>query len=535
MALSRNHPYRDLLATVVADTPPVPIDYFTAMIYVESNFDSNARSASDARGLGQLIPRWHATGVGTTVARQLDKQLTDALWYDAEFSLRCAALHLRWCFTSDGSQNWERAIRKYHSGSADPPSGFVDGQGTSSDAHITKVRAALAEFHGAASPTAEGTPTMTTIEAAAKAGKIIIDYGHRNSSRGGANREFDWTPKGGAAIERALEAAFADVGVSVVQRDDGGTDPTMIGGNLDAVGDRIVRLDRERGPFFLCLFVHYDGTSNAPGHHTIPPSANGLRHYRDGSRDLDDTWENNGLDVWFAEEVARQVKQHCLDLGLRRVGGYPAGVMPEFVSGVGSNGWRIAFLGGTHAIRGHCVRAVLECGSIAASSNGAWMWDDGNLRRWANAIAAAAVSLRNRKAPAPVPDQPAPEPAPVQMYATPYIPANIDKYLIKPGENAPELGSDVLSDGTAVFIVNDIVEVTAERVVPQRGSAEGEPAVGKTYVRGDHLLAVFRFVSKADGKEWVYVNSLNPDDPMRGGRIPASTVKVVSDRPDGAV
>ena len=63
----------------------------------------------------------------------------------------------------------------------------------------------------------------------------------------------------------------------------------------------------------------------------------------------------------------------------------------------------------------------------------------------------------------------------------------------------------------------------------------GSPAVGKTYAKGDHLLAVFRFESTADGKEWVYCNSLNPDDPMRGGRIPASAVTVVSDRPDGAV
>lgn len=377
---------------------------------------------------------------------------------------------------------------------------------------------------------------MPTIEQAAKAGKVIIDYGHHNSTRGGARREFDWTPKGGAAIERALAKAFGAADISVVQRDDDGTDDTMILGSLDAVGDWVVRLDRERGPFFLCLFVHYDGTANAPGHHTIPPSADGLKHYRDGSVDADDTWENNGLDVWFAEEVARQIVKHCPDLKLRKVGGYPAGVMPEFVTGVGGNGWRIAFLGGTHAVRGHCVRAVLECGSIASSSNGEWMWDEKNLERWATAIAAAAVALRNRKAPAPVPTVPKPLPAPtVTFYAKPYIAANIDRYLIQPGSRAPELPSDVLSDGTRVVIVNDIVEVTAEEVVPRQGSAPGSPAVGQTYRRGDHLLAVFRFVSSADGKEWLYCNSLNPDDPMRGGRIPADAVKVVSDRPDGAV
>lgn len=149
MALSRDHPYRELLATVVADTPPLPIDVFTVMIYVESQFNPKARSRSDARGLGQLIPKWHASGVGATVARQLDTKLTDMLWYDPEFSLRCAALHLRWCYLSDGSQSWERAIRKYHSGRADPPAGFVDGQGTSSDAHITKIRAVLNELGGA--------------------------------------------------------------------------------------------------------------------------------------------------------------------------------------------------------------------------------------------------------------------------------------------------------------------------------------------------------------------------------------------------
>lgn len=144
-----DHPYRPLIEKVSAETPPVPPDVLEAMMIVESGGDPKARSKSDARGLLQLIPRWHASGVGVTVARWLGKPLTDDIWYDPQFNVRAGALHLRWCYTSDGSRSWERAVRKYHSGSADPPSGFVDGQGTSSDQHITKFRAALADVQKA--------------------------------------------------------------------------------------------------------------------------------------------------------------------------------------------------------------------------------------------------------------------------------------------------------------------------------------------------------------------------------------------------
>ncbi len=139
------HPYRPLIEQACADAPPVPPNVLEAMVWVESNFKTGAQSASDARGLAQLIPRWHKDGVGKRVAEKIGRPLTDQLWYDAEFSLRCGALHLAWCFVSDGSKSWSRAVRKYFSGSADPPPGFKDGQGTSAEQHIAKFEAALKE------------------------------------------------------------------------------------------------------------------------------------------------------------------------------------------------------------------------------------------------------------------------------------------------------------------------------------------------------------------------------------------------------
>lgn len=64
------------------------------MVLVESNGDPRARSDSDARGLAQLIPRWHRDGIGRKVAAEMNRPLTEDLWFDPEFSLRCGSRRL---------------------------------------------------------------------------------------------------------------------------------------------------------------------------------------------------------------------------------------------------------------------------------------------------------------------------------------------------------------------------------------------------------------------------------------------------------
>lgn len=143
------HPYRPLIERVCQRYPPVPPNVLEAVVWVESGFDPRARSASDARGLAQIIPRIHGPTLGVKVADELGVPLTDDLWYDPEFSLRAGARHLAWLSTADATPSWERAVRAYHSGAYDPPAGFVDGQGTSSDQHIEKFRQALAAVQAA--------------------------------------------------------------------------------------------------------------------------------------------------------------------------------------------------------------------------------------------------------------------------------------------------------------------------------------------------------------------------------------------------
>lgn len=122
--------------------PPLPPDILEAVVLTESGGNPNAESVSNAIGLGQIIYRWHSNLVDRTAA-ELGKTGGEQALYDPEVNLRVAAAYLRYCYTSDGSQSYERAVRKYHSGSASPPPGFVDGGGTSSDQHITKYLANL--------------------------------------------------------------------------------------------------------------------------------------------------------------------------------------------------------------------------------------------------------------------------------------------------------------------------------------------------------------------------------------------------------
>jgi hypothetical protein len=137
-----DHPYRPMIERICLMTKPVPPDVIEAMMLVESNAVPSALSPSGAMGLLQIIYKYHAAAVDKA-ATDLGKRWGELALYDPEINLLAGTRILRWCYTSDGSQSWERAVRKYHSGSADPPADFKDGLGTTSDQHIAKFRAAL--------------------------------------------------------------------------------------------------------------------------------------------------------------------------------------------------------------------------------------------------------------------------------------------------------------------------------------------------------------------------------------------------------
>ncbi len=136
------HHYRPLIEAACKRAPPLEPNVLEAVVWTESNFDRMAKSASNALGLTQIIYAHH-TRMVDEVATRLGYQSHENTLYVPEVSLQAGARHLAWLYTSDGAQSWERAVRAFHSGSPDPPSGFVDGQGTSSDQHIAKFRANL--------------------------------------------------------------------------------------------------------------------------------------------------------------------------------------------------------------------------------------------------------------------------------------------------------------------------------------------------------------------------------------------------------
>lgn len=138
------HPYQSLIDQVVSEYPGIDALVFEAMISVESGFNPNARSASGAIGLGQIIARWHGPLIQRVAEAQAFTGNVEQALFDPGVNLRVAAAYLMDCHRACG--DWIKAVRRYHSGKCDPPDDFVDGQGTSSDAHITKLRAAIERF-----------------------------------------------------------------------------------------------------------------------------------------------------------------------------------------------------------------------------------------------------------------------------------------------------------------------------------------------------------------------------------------------------
>ncbi|HEX6630578.1 MAG TPA: lytic transglycosylase domain-containing protein, partial [Gemmatimonadaceae bacterium] len=81
--------HRDVLAAEAAEHELDPA-LVAALIRQESNFQANARSAANARGLMQLLP-----SVGRGIARAMDFPVwEDALLYEPDVNVRLGTAHL---------------------------------------------------------------------------------------------------------------------------------------------------------------------------------------------------------------------------------------------------------------------------------------------------------------------------------------------------------------------------------------------------------------------------------------------------------
>ena len=381
--------WRPLIDTAVGGTV-LPANILEAMVLVESEGNPRAHSDSDARGLCQLIPRWHAGGVGKKVALLMGKELTGELWFDPEFSLRCGARHLTWCYTSDGSRSWERAVRKYFTGVADPPAGFKDGQGTSVEQHIAKFRDAIAKVDEdrrlellddkvrdddevrdlAQQP---GAPTGSHV--------YIFSMGHRNKDAGGTTRERELTP----LYVRAAAEEFRGRGATViiVQEEDS-SDPDRDDAKHAtrlAVAKRAAELARQHDADAYLSFHYNNSTRNGvpgrmPGFHAVVPDGVGSPG--------GDIMKNNPKDVRLAKAIARHLRES------NTVSIHGEGVFSEFDTGAVAreHGARLDEMRGTASVRDRTVRLVLEAADVSVLRERDFLWDE----NWIRNVYAVAIA-----------------------------------------------------------------------------------------------------------------------------------------------
>lgn len=192
--------------------------------------------------------------------------------------------------------------------------------------------------------------------------KIVINYGHNDTTGGGATGEKAETPHIGNAVRHALQGAGHTV--YVVQEQDKDGDANFLSDTLDGVWKVTRQLDADHGPLDAFIDVHQEGDSaDVPGFFAIVPDAQGLTWYADGSTQPGDTRADNVLDMTFCRSLAKFCGA-IPGIGRRTSGVVEDGVMSETQTGVAESGWRLAVFGGTYVLRDHLVRCVIECGDV---------------------------------------------------------------------------------------------------------------------------------------------------------------------------
>ena len=195
-----------------------------------------------------------------------------------------------------------------------------------------------------------------------------LSAGHRNSQKGGATGEYEWTMGATRALADALRAQGATV--YIAHEADGDDEPDLTRGDREKVARVVCEIDRKHGPLTAYISMHYNG-GGAAGFHAIFP---------DGWDDGDEK-ANNPLDVKLARAIRDRVVATNTVKALHWTAD-SAGVMSEHESGAvsGAYGARLGKLLYTKTIRDHAVRLILEAGSIDTFerkyiTNPAWVSD----------------------------------------------------------------------------------------------------------------------------------------------------------------
>ena len=131
-----NHPrdYSDLVSKY-SEEYNVPDYIIYAVIKVESDFDPDARSSADARGLMQMTPdtfKW------LTSDAHLNEDLLSVTLYDPEVNIRYGTYYLSYLYRKF-DYNWDTAFAAYNAGPTRVSQWLEDSEYSDGEGNLTKI------------------------------------------------------------------------------------------------------------------------------------------------------------------------------------------------------------------------------------------------------------------------------------------------------------------------------------------------------------------------------------------------------------
>lgn len=377
-------------------------------------------------------------------------------------------------------------MRAYFTGTADPPVGFTDAQGTSVERHIQKFRDTLllVDEDRQASPTGHAEP------AGQQAGTVdhvyVFSMGHRNAgpdnegnpARGGAQGEADWTPKCARFVADEFRARGARV--FIAQELDGDDDPDDSWPmKRQPVAELSARLAKQHGALAYLSF-HYNGSE--PGFHAVVADS-GVGH---NARTL----AENTKDVALAQAIASRLKS-TNTVSIRR-----DGVMSELETGAVHHDRenRLGELLGTFPVRKTTARLILEAADINTPRERRFLQDDG----WVRDVYAMAIADGCADVFGPFPN---PDGRPGGGFAEPSPIADLAEFLANGVLIKTPPPVVTISSGEQMHFVNKTgraIRATSRR----RFGSRQAPSTGPDIEAGQTFTMVWRYQA-GDGNAYV--------------------------------
>jgi hypothetical protein len=318
-----------------------------------------------------------------------------------------------------------------------------------------------------------------------------LGMGHRNTGRGGAAGEYDWTPEATRALQRTMDRHNIEAYLN--QEYDGDTNPNFSNVDRQSAASRAYRnITKEHGTIDVGFFMHYN--SGGDGAHFL---------HVDGW-DAPQRKVDNPSDLRMVRAIASHVGETgTVGLLTPRWSGISdkPGVMSERQSGAVANtrNWRLGELLAGDPYQASMRRCIGEAGNYASAKERAYIRDP----RWVEhtyceAIVAGIVEELGVYGDVTTPPVD-PTPQEPEYDAAIRLP-EIDAFREAPIERTP---SFVMTHAEGGFFLIDR-EVTVIRQTPRYqsyGSDNGR--TGKDLMPGEDFYAWFGTIA-SNGQAYVY-------------------------------